>query len=70
VGIKYAAHLEEYNMRSSVEMLVLILGIAMVVPLPLEEIVGGYGRLALAVLGFLIIGRWLLRNDQRKYPQG
>lgn len=59
-------------MRSSVEMLVLILGIAMVVPLPLEEIVGGYGRLALAVLGFLIIGRWLLRNDQRKdrYPQG
>ena len=57
-------------MRSSVEMLVLILGIAMVVPLPLEELVGGYGRLALAVLGFLIIGRWLLRNDQRNYPQG
>jgi hypothetical protein len=57
-------------MRSSVEMLVLILGIAMVVPIPLEEVVGGYGRLALAVLGFLIIGRWLLRNDQTKYPQG
>jgi hypothetical protein len=57
-------------MRSSLEMIVLILGIAMVVPLPLEEIVGNYGRLALAVLGFLIIFRWIIWNDQKKNPQG
>jgi hypothetical protein len=55
-------------MRSSLEMMVLILGIAMVVPLPLEEIVGNYGRLALAVLGFLIIFRWIIWNDQKKNP--
>jgi hypothetical protein len=57
-------------MRGSLEMMVLILGIAMVVPTPLEEIVGGYGRLALAVLGFLIIGRWLIWNDQKRNPHG
>jgi hypothetical protein len=51
-------------------MVVLILGIAMAVPLPLEEIVGGYGRLALAALGFLIIFRWLIWNDQTKNPLG
>jgi hypothetical protein len=54
------------KMSNTVEMVVLILAIAMVVPLPLEEIVGGYGRLALVVLGFLLIFRWLLRNDQKK----
>jgi hypothetical protein len=57
-------------MRGTLEMIVLILGIAMVVPTPVEEIVGGYGRLALAVLGFLIIGRWLIWNDQKRNPHG
>jgi hypothetical protein len=57
-------------MRGSLEMIVLILGIAMVVPLPLEEIVGGYGRLALVALGFLIIFRWVIWNDQKKNPLG
>jgi len=57
-------------MRGSLEMIVLILGIAMVVPFPLEEIVGGYGRLALVALGFLIIFRWLIWNDQKKNPLG
>jgi hypothetical protein len=33
---------------------VLILAIAMVARLPLEEVVGNYGRLALAVLGSLV----------------
>jgi hypothetical protein len=60
------------KMSSTMEMVILILAIAMVVPLPLEEIVGGYGRLALVVLGFLLIFRWLLKNDQKKdrSPQG
>jgi hypothetical protein len=57
-------------MRGSLEMIVLILGIAMVVPTPVDEIVGGYVRLALAVLGFLIIGRWIIWNDQMKHPRG
>jgi positive regulator of sigma E activity len=50
--------------------LVLMLAIAMVAPLPFEEIVGGYGRLALAVLGFLLIFRWLFKNDQKKDLNG
>jgi hypothetical protein len=54
------------KMSSNMEMIVLILAIAMVVPLPLKEIVGGYGRLALVVLGFLLIFRWILKNDQKK----
>jgi hypothetical protein len=54
------------NMETLVETIVLILAIALVAPLPLEEIVGGYGRLALAALGFLLIFRWLFKNDQRK----
>lgn len=52
------------------ETIVLILAIAMVAPLPLEEIVGGYGRLALAALGFLLIFRWLFKNDQKKDLKG
>jgi hypothetical protein len=52
------------------ETLVLILGIAMAAPLPFEEIVGGYGRLALAVVGFLLIFWWLFRNDHRKDLRG
>ena len=49
------------------ETIVLILGIAMVAPLPFEEVVSGYGRLALAVLGFLLIFWWLFKNDQKKF---
>jgi len=46
--------------------IVLILAIAMVVPLPLEQIVGGYWRFALVVLGFLLIFRWIIWNDQKQ----
>jgi hypothetical protein len=52
------------------ETIVLILGIAMIAPLPFEEIVGGSGRLALAVLGVLLIFRWLFKNDQKKDLRG
>jgi hypothetical protein len=52
------------------ETIVLILGIAMVAPLPFEEIVGGCGRLALAALGFLLIFWWLFKNDQKKDLKG
>lgn len=52
------------------ETIVLILAVAMVAPLPLEQIVGDYGRLALAVLGFLLIFRWLFKNDQKKDLRG
>jgi len=48
------------------EMLVLILAIAMVVPFPLEEIVGGYVRLLLVPIGFILIIRWIIKNDQKK----
>jgi hypothetical protein len=68
--------IHHHNLRirevANMELIILILAIAMVVPLPLEEIVGGYGRLALAVVGFLLIFRWLIKNDQKKdqSPQG
>jgi hypothetical protein len=52
------------------ETIALILGIALVAPLPLEELVGGYGRLALAALGFLLIFWWLFKNDQKKDLRG
>jgi hypothetical protein len=58
------------EMETMVETVVLIVAIAMVAPLPLEEIVGGYGRLALAILGFLLIFRWLFKNDQKKDLRG
>jgi hypothetical protein len=58
------------NMETIIETTVLILGIAMVAPLPFEEIVGDYGRLALAVLGFLLISRWLFKNDRKKDLRG
>ena len=48
------------------EMAVLILAIAMVVPLPLDQIVGGYVRLLLVPIGFILIIRWIIVNDQRK----
>jgi hypothetical protein len=57
-------------METIVETIVLILAIAMAAPLPFEEIIGGYGRLALAVLGFLLIFRWLFKNDQKKDLSG
>jgi len=47
------------------EMLVSILAIAMVVPFPLEEIVGGYVRLLLVPIGFILIIRWIIKNDQK-----
>jgi hypothetical protein len=53
-----------------VETIVLILAIAMAAPLPFEEIIGGYGRLGLAALGFLLIFWWLFRNDHRKDLRG
>lgn len=58
------------NMARIMETMVLVLAVAMVAPLPFEEIVGGYGRLALAVLGFLLIFWWLFRNDHRKDLRG
>ena len=48
------------------EMIVLVLAIAMVVPFPLEEIVGGYVRLLLVPIGFILIIRWIIKNDQKK----
>ena len=54
------------KMSSTMEMVVLILAIAMVVPLPLDEIVGFWVRLALVPIGFILIIRWLIKNDQRK----
>jgi hypothetical protein len=53
-----------------VETIVLILGLGMVAPLPFEEIVGDYGRLALAVIGFLLIFWWLFNNDRKKDLRG
>ena len=47
------------------EMLVLILAMAMVVPFPLEEVVGGYVRLLLVPIGFILIIRWIIKNDQK-----
>jgi hypothetical protein len=57
-------------METIVETIVLILAMAMVAPLPFEEIIGGYGRLALAVVGFLLVFRWLFKNDQKKDLRG
>jgi hypothetical protein len=48
------------------EMIILILAIAMVVPSPLDEVVGNYGRLALVLLGFVLIIRWIIQNDLKK----
>jgi hypothetical protein len=53
-------------MKMVVEAIVLVLGLVMVAPLPYEVIIGGYGRLALAVLGFLLVFWWLFRNDHKK----
>jgi hypothetical protein len=58
------------NMERIMETIVLVLANAMVAPLPYEEIVGDYGRLALAVAGFLLIFWWLFRNDHRKDLRG
>jgi hypothetical protein len=57
-------------MEKIAETIVLVLAMAMVAPLPFEEIIGGYGRLALAAIGFLLIFWWLFRNDQRKDLRG
>jgi hypothetical protein len=52
-------------MKTVAEAIVLILGIVMVAPLPYEVIIGGYGRLALAILGFLFVFWWLFRNEHK-----
>ena len=57
-------------MERIMETIVLILAMAMVAPLPFEEIVGGGGRLALAVIGFLLRFWWLFRRDHRKDLRG
>ena len=46
--------------------IILILAIAMVVPFPIEEIVGGYVRLLLVPIGLTLIIWWLIQNDQKK----
>jgi hypothetical protein len=53
-------------MKMAVETIPLVLGLVMAAPLPYEVIIGGYERLALAVLGFLLVFWWLFRNDHRK----
>jgi hypothetical protein len=53
-------------MKRAVETTVLVIGLVMVTPLPYEVIIGGYGRLALAILGFLLVFWWLFRNDHKK----
>ena len=46
--------------------LILALAIAMVVPFPIEEIVGFYVRLLMVPIGFIIIIWWLIQNDQKQ----
>jgi hypothetical protein len=58
------------NMETVVETIVLILALAMVAPLPYEVIIGDYGRLALAIVGFLLVFWWLFRNDHKKDLKG
>ena len=57
-------------MERIVETIVLILAMAMAAPLPFEKAIGDYGRLALAALGFLLVFRWLFKNDQKKDLRG
>jgi hypothetical protein len=47
------------------KMIVLILAIAMAVPTPIDEVVGNYGRLAMAFVGFVVIIWWIIDNDQK-----
>lgn len=47
------------------KMIVLILAIAMAVPTPIDEVVGGSVRLAMAVVGFVLIIWWIIDNDQK-----
>jgi hypothetical protein len=58
------------DMERIVETIVLVLAMVMVAPLPFEQAIGDYGRLALAVLGFLLVFRWLFKNDQKKDLRG
>lgn len=47
------------------KMIVLILAIAMVVPTPIDEVVGNFGRIAMAFVGFVLIIWWIIDNDQK-----
>jgi hypothetical protein len=69
--VKYALNLRSGNMNM-VKFVVLILAIAMVVPTPVDEIVGNFGRIAMIFVGFVVIIWWIIDNDQKKdqSPQG
>jgi hypothetical protein len=47
------------------KMIILILAIAMIVPTPIDEVVGGYVRLAMVFASFVLIGWWIIDNDQK-----
>jgi galactitol-specific phosphotransferase system IIC component len=47
------------------KMIVLILAIAMVIPTPIDAVVGSYVRLAMAFVGFALIIWWIIDNDQK-----
>jgi hypothetical protein len=47
------------------KMIVLILAIAIAVPTPIDQVVGDYGRLAMAFVGFVVIIWWIIDNDQK-----
>jgi hypothetical protein len=46
----------------------LILAIAMVVPSPIDEIVGNYGRVAMVIVGLILTVWWIIQNDQKNNP--
>jgi hypothetical protein len=47
------------------KMIILVLAIAMLVPTPIDQVVGGYVRLAMAVAGGVLIIWWIIDNDQK-----
>jgi hypothetical protein len=51
--------------QANMDKLILALAIAMVVPFPIEEIVGGYVRLLMVPIGFTLIIWWIIQNDQK-----
>jgi hypothetical protein len=51
--------------QANMDKLILALAIAMVVPFPIEEIVGFYVRLLMVPIGFTLIIWWIIQNDQK-----
>jgi len=47
------------------KMIVLILAIAMVIPTPIDTVVGSYVRVAMVFVGFVLIIWWIIDNDQK-----